>query len=113
MGYPLNLEEPKTFNEKLQWLKLYNHKPEYTLMVDKAEAKKYVANIIGERYIIPTIAVYTKLEDIDFNLLPRQFVIKCTHDSGGVVICKDKDVFEWAPSLVNRNSPSFLSNSTP
>lgn len=99
MGYPLNLEEPKTFNEKLQWLKLYNHKPEYTLMVDKAEAKKYVANIIGERYIIPTIAVYTKLEDIDFNLLPRQFVIKCTHDSGGVVICKDKDVFDMKAAI--------------
>lgn len=86
----LDLNNPQTFNEKLQWLKLYDRNPEYTKMVDKYEAKKYVANIIGEEYIIPTLGVYDKFEDINFATLPNQFVIKCTHDSGGLIICKDK-----------------------
>lgn len=86
----LDLDNPQTFNEKLQWLKLYDRKPEYTQMVDKYEAKKYVANIIGEEYIIPTLGVWDRVEDIDWNALPNQFVLKCTHDSGGLVICKDK-----------------------
>lgn len=90
VGRKLNLNSPQTFNEKLQWLKLYDRNPEYTKMVDKHEAKKYVANIIGEEYIIPTLGVWEKFEDIDFNKLPNQFVLKCTHDSGGLVICKDK-----------------------
>ncbi len=85
-----DLDNPQTFSEKIQWLKLYNRKPEYINMVDKYEAKKYVASIIGEEHIIPTIAVYDRAEDIDFDSLPNQFVLKCTHDSGGVVICKDK-----------------------
>lgn len=89
-GYKLDLNNPKTFNEKLQWLKLYNRMPEYTKMVDKAEVKNYVADIIGKEYIIPTLAVYDSVEDIDFDALPDQFVLKCTHDSGGIVICKDK-----------------------
>ena len=86
----LDLKKPQTINEKLQWLKLYDRNPEYTKMVDKYEAKKYVANIIGEEYIIPTLGVYDKFEDINFATLPNQFVIKCTHDSGGLIICKDK-----------------------
>ena len=90
MGKKLNLDNPQTFSEKLQWLKLYNRKPEYTQMVDKYEAKKYVANIIGEEYIIPTLGVWDRFEDIDFDTLPNQFVLKCTHDSGGIVICSDK-----------------------
>ena len=89
----LNLKNPKTFNEKLQWLKLHDRKPVYTTMVDKAEAKKYVADQIGEEYIIPTLGVWEKFDDIDFPSLPDQFVLKCTHDSGGVVICKDKESF--------------------
>ena len=90
----LNLKNPQTFNEKLQWLKLNDRKPEYTKMVDKYEAKKYVADIIGEEYIIPTLGVYNKFEEIDFGKLPNQFVIKTTHDSGGIVICKDKKSFD-------------------
>lgn len=86
----LDLNNPQTFNEKLQWLKLYNRKDVYTKMVDKYEAKEYVGNIIGEEYIIPTIGIYNKFEDIDFDKLPNQFVMKCTHDSGGLVIVKDK-----------------------
>jgi hypothetical protein len=94
VGKKLRLNSPKTFNEKLQWLKLYDRKPIYTTMVDKCEVKKHVANIIGEEHIIPTIAVYDKVEDIDFNALPDHFVMKCTHDSGGLVICKDKSKLE-------------------
>lgn len=94
MDYSLNLKNPKTFNEKIQWLKLHDRNPEYIKMVDKVEAKKYVASIIGEEYIIPTIGVYEKVDDIDFEKLPKQFVLKCTHDSNGVVICKDKSTFD-------------------
>ena len=90
MGYKLDLDNPQTFCEKLQWLKLHNRKSEYPQMVDKYDAKQYVVNIIGEKYIIPTIGVWNRVEDIDFDKLPNQFVLKCTHDSGGIVICKDK-----------------------
>lgn len=89
-GKNLNLKNPRSFNEKLQWLKLYDRKPEYTKMVDKFEAKQYVAGIIGEEYIIPTLGVWDKFEDIDFSQLPDKFVLKCTHDSGGLVMCTDK-----------------------
>lgn len=94
IGKKLNLENPVTYNEKLQWLKLYDRKPEYTKMVDKYEAKKYAANIIGEEYIIPTLGVWENVNDIDFDALPNQFVLKCTHDSGGLVICKDKSTLD-------------------
>lgn len=94
VGYPLNLDNPKTFNEKLQWLKLHDRNPLYTKMVDKYEAKKYVADIIGEEYIIPTLGVWEHFDDIDFDKLPNQFVLKCTHDSGSVAICTDKNTFD-------------------
>jgi len=94
MNYPLNLNNPKTYNEKLQWLKLYDRKDIYTTMVDKYEVKEYVSNIIGKEYIIPTIGIYDKFDDINFDKLPNQFVLKCTHDSGGIVICKDKNSFD-------------------
>lgn len=91
LGKKLNLENPQTFNEKLQWLKLYNRKPEYTVMVDKVKAKEYVANIIGEEHIIPTLGVWDNPDDIDFDKLPNQFVLKCNHNSGlGMCICRDK-----------------------
>lgn len=90
----LNLKNPKSFNEKMQWLKLYDRNPEYTKMVDKYEAKKYVSKIIGEEYIVPTLGIYEHFDEIDFDKLPNQFVIKCTHDSGGVFICKEKEKFD-------------------
>lgn len=90
-GKDLNLENPKTFNEKMQWLKLYNRKLEYTTFVDKYEVKKYVASVIGEEYIIPTLGLYGRFSDIDFNKLPDQFVIKCTHDSGSTIVVRDKN----------------------
>ena len=85
-----NFKNPQTFNEKLQWLKLHDHNPLYTTLVDKYAVKKWVADKIGEQYVIPTIAVWEKAEDIDFDKLPNQFVLKVNHDSGGLVICKDK-----------------------
>jgi len=94
LGKKLNLKNPQTFNEKLQWLKLYDRKPEYTVMVDKYAAKDYVAEKIGEEYIIPTLGVWDRFEDIAFDALPDRFVLKCTHDSGGLVICRDKRTFD-------------------
>lgn len=96
MGKELNLNNPQTFNEKIQWLKLYDRHPEYTMMVDKYAAKQYVASKIGDEYIIPTLGVWTKFDDIDFDKLPNKFVLKCTHDSGGLVICKDKSALDIA-----------------
>ena len=90
MGKELNLDNPQTFNEKLQWLKLYDRKKEYTKMVDKYAVKEYVAKIIGDEYIIPTIGIYNSFDEINFDKLPKKFIMKCTHDSGGNVICKDK-----------------------
>lgn len=91
MRYKLDLDNPRTYNEKIQWLKLYDHRPKYTIMVDKYEVKKYVGNIIGKEHIIPTLGVWDRSEDIEWERLPNQFVLKCTHDSGGLIICKDKD----------------------
>ena len=86
----LDLENPQGYNEKLFWLKLYDRRPEYTTMVDKYAVKQYVADRIGEEYVIPTLGVWNKPEDIEWEKLPVQFVLKCTHDSGGLVICRDK-----------------------
>lgn len=90
MGKKLDLRKPQTFNEKIQWLKLYNRNLEYTAMVDKYKAKKVIADKIGKEYIIPTIGVWNSFDEIDFDSLPNQFVLKCTHDSGGLVVCADK-----------------------
>lgn len=93
-GRTLNLDEPRTFNDKLNWLKIHDRNPVYHQMVDKYEVKQYVADKIGAEYIIPTLGVWDRFEDIDFNALPSQFVLKCTHDSGGLVICKEKMTFD-------------------
>ena len=92
-GKKLDLDNPKTFNEKLQWLKIHNRQPVYTTMVDKYEVKSYVTSLIGEEYVIPTLGVWDSFDEIDFNSLPDAFVLKCTHDSGGLVICKNKHEF--------------------
>lgn len=101
MGKSLNLKNPQSFSEKLQWLKLYDRRPEYTKMVDKYAVKEYVANIIGEKYIIPTLGVWDKPEEIEWHRLPKQFVMKTTHGGGsnGVVICKDKDIFDKTAAI--------------
>lgn len=101
MGEKLNLNNPKTFCEKLQWLKLYNRKPEYSMMVDKLAVKKYVAEKIGEQYVIPILGEWNKPEDIDWASLPNRFVLKTTHGggSGGVFICKDKTNVDKAKAV--------------
>ncbi len=102
-GKKLNLKNPQSFNEKLQWLKLYDRKSEYTTMVDKYAVKEYVASIIGEEYIIPTLGVWDRAEDIDFDSLPNQFVLKCTHDSGGLVICRNKSELDIEQAKIKLN----------
>ena len=101
MGYWMDWKNPKTFSEKLQWLKLYDRNPEYTTLVDKHAVKDYVANIIGKEYIIPTLGVWDNPEDIDWDSLPNKFVLKTTHSGGssGVVICKDKATFDKANAI--------------
>ena len=90
MGKKLNLQNPVTFNEKLQWLKLNNQNPEYTNVVDKYEVRNYIEKKIGKEYLNPLFGVWDNIDNINFDKLPNQFVLKCTHDSGGLVICKDK-----------------------
>ena len=91
MGTPLHLDAPQTFNEKLQWLKLYDRKPEYTMMVDKYRVREYITQKIGAEYLIPLLGVWDSPDEIDFAALPEQFVLKCNHNSGlGMCICKDK-----------------------
>lgn len=104
IGKNLNLDNPQTFNEKLQWLKIHNRNSLYTQAVDKYEVRKYIAVTIGEEYLIPLVGVWDKFEDIDFSKLPNQFVLKCTHDSGGLVICKNKNVLdiETAKNEINK-----------
>ncbi len=106
MGKPLNLENPELYTEKLQWLKLYDHRPEYTVMVDKYAAKDYVASKIGSQYVIPLLGVWERVEDIDFDALPDSFVLKTTHDSGGIVVCKDKSSLDI--SAAKRKLRHFL-----
>lgn len=90
MPYRLNLHNPQTFNAKLQWMKLYDHNPLYTTLVDKYKVKDYVANLIGKEYVIPVLGRWDSVDDINWDSLPEQFVIKCSHDCGGHVICRDK-----------------------
>lgn len=94
MKKKLNLDNPRTFNEKLNWLKIYCHEPIYTKLVDKYEVKKIVADLIGEEHVIPTLGVWERVEDVDFDKLPNKFVLKCTHDSGGLVVCRDKTTLD-------------------
>lgn len=93
-GNRLNLSRPQTFNEKLQWLKLHYRKDIMCKLVDKYEVKKIVSDLIGEEHIIPTLGLWNSFDEIDFDKLPDKFVLKCTHDSGGLVICKNKDTFD-------------------
>lgn len=105
MKRKLDLKHPQTFCEKIQWLKLYDRKPEYTTMVDKYAVKEYVADIIGKEYIIPTIAVWNHTEEIDWDSLPNSFVLKTTHGggSGGVIICKDKSKLDKVATIKQLN----------
>lgn len=105
MGKWMDWKHPRTFNEKLQWLKLYNRRPEYTTMVDKYSAKEYAAKRIGQEYIIPTLGVWEKPEAIEWDKLPEQFVLKTTNGGGnsGVVICKNKETLDKDAAIVKLN----------
>lgn len=104
IGKKLETRNPETFNEKLQWLKLHDRKPEYARMVDKLLVKDYITEKLGEGYVIPTLAVWDRAEDIDFDALPDQFVLKCSHDSGSTLVCRDKNTFnrENARDILNK-----------
>lgn len=91
MDKRLDLKHPTTYNEKLQWLKLNDRNPEYASLVDKYEVRKFIEKTIGEDYLIPLLGIWDSIDEIDFDKLPNQFVLKCTHDSGGLVICRDKE----------------------
>ena len=93
---PIDLKNPKTYNEKLQWMKLYDRDPRYNMLVDKYEVRAWVAEHIGQEHLIPCLGVWDKFEDIDFDKLPDQFVLKGTHDSGSVIICRDKSKLDRA-----------------
>lgn len=94
-GKKLDLDNPKTYNEKIQWTKLYDHNPKYTLLADKLKVRDYIKQKIGDQYLIPLLGYWKKFEDIDFEKLPNQFVLKCNHDCGSVIICKDKNTFDY------------------
>lgn len=102
-GKTLNLKNPTSFTEKLNWLKVYDRNPEYWKIVDKYEVKKIVKEKLGEGYLIPVLGVWNSFEDIDFEQLPNQFVLKCTHDSGGFAICKDKATFDKETAAMKLN----------
>lgn len=89
-GRWINFKNPTSFNEKMQWLKVYDRKHEYTRMVDKYEVRQYIAECVGAQYLVPLLGVWNSADDIDFDSLPNEFVLKCTHDSGGIIICRDK-----------------------
>lgn len=104
-GKSPHFNNPTTFNEKLAWRKLYAHNPFYSKMVDKYEAKSIAAQLIGEEYIVPCYGVWNSFDDIDFDKLPDQFILKCTHDSSGIVLCKDKATFnkEDAKAVIEKS----------
>lgn len=106
MGYSLNLDNPMTYSEKLQWLKLYYRRPEYSRMVDKQAVKEYVSGIIGEKFVIPTLGVWDRPEDIEWGKLPDRFVLKTTHGGGnsGVVICRNKNDFDKKKAIEKLNN---------
>lgn len=94
-GKSFNIDSPVTYNEKLQWLKLNNRNPKYTMMVDKYLVRNYIKDMIGDKYLIPLLGVWDNAKDIDFDDLPNKFVLKCNHNSGGgMVICKDKSALD-------------------
>jgi hypothetical protein len=107
-GKKLNLENPQTYSEKCQWMKLYYQRPELSKMVDKYEVKKIVADTIGSEYVVECYGVWNSFDEIDFDKLPNKFILKCTHDSGGFVICKDKATFDKEEA--RRKFAHFLSH---
>lgn len=105
----LHWRNPQAFTEKLQWMKLYDRKPEYTRLVDKVSVKDFVAKTVGPKYVIPTLGVWESAEEVDFGALPDKFVLKCNHDSGKVIVCRDKSAFD--PVVSRKKLSRILSDS--
>lgn len=103
MRYELDLDNPKTYNEKLQWLKLFDRNPEYTKLVDKYLVKQHIQEVIGAEYVVPLLGVWENAKDIDFDKLPDQFVLKCNHDSQGVIVCNDKSKLDTHSTIKKLN----------
>lgn len=104
LGKKLNIKNPVTYNEKLQWLKLHDRNPAYTDLADKYEVRKYVESRIGQDYLIPIFGVWDSFAEVDFSKLPEQFVLKCTHDSGGILVCKSKRKFDYKAAKRKMNA---------
>lgn len=114
-GYWMDFNHPRTFNEKLQWLKVYGFRPEYTQMVDKYAVKEYVSGKIGSKYVIPTLGVWDRSEDVEWDKLPEKFVLKTTHGGGscGVVICRNKETLDKQKAIAELNiSMSFTAGNS-
>lgn len=109
IGKELKLENPVTFNEKMQWLKIHDRNPSYTQLVDKIEVKEYISQTLGKEYLIPTLAVWNNADEINYSILPNQFVLKCSHDSHGLIICKDKEQLDKV-DVTKRLSKALKSN---
>jgi hypothetical protein len=105
LGYFINLRHPKSFNEKMNWLKVHDHNPEYTKMADKYDAKTIVRNLAGDKYVVPCYGVWDSPDDICLDSLPNEFVLKCTHDCTSVIICRDKSNFDFtgAKEILRKN----------
>lgn len=104
----INWKEPQTFNDKLNWLKIYDRNPYYTKLADKYEVKSIVSEIIGNQYVVPCYGVWDNIDDVDFSKLPNKFVIKATHDSSGATICEkgkfiEKEIKEKYKKIQKRN----------
>lgn len=105
LGYKLDIKNPKTYNQKLQWLKLYYRNPITTQMVDKFLVKDFAKEIIGEKYLVQSYGIWNSFDEIDFNVLPKSFVLKTTHDQGGVIIVRDKNKLdkEYAKNKLSKH----------
>ena len=103
MGRKCDLKNPKTFNEKLNYLKLHDHNPLYPSLVDKASVREYVKEKIGKEYLVPMLGLWDSADDIDFDALPSSFVLKCTHDSASFVLCPDKSNFDKEAAIAKLN----------
>ncbi len=104
MGHRLHLDPPRTYTEKIQWMKLYDRDPRYTVLADKHSVKHFVAERIGPEHIIPTLGVWHSADGIDFGKLPEKFVLKCNHDSGSTIICTDKGSFDREKACLQLNA---------
>ena len=111
MDYPLILDNPVTYNEKIQWLKLNDRNPLYSLLADKYAVRKYITDTIGSQYLVPLLSIYDCVNEIDWDNLPNQFVLKCNHDSGSKVICKDKSTLDRQVAI-KKLSRRFKNNTT-